>query len=210
MKNLLLSLLLLMTTSYTASAQEGAWKIEKAQLPNGKPYEGALSISKIGNTYDVDWKTSAGNYSGIGLLVNGKLFVGYGINSAYGIVVYQASPAQQRLQGVWTTSKLNGKTGTEIIVGKNGQYDVEGKNADGTPYRGKLMMQKTGDTFQAQWTIAGQTYNGVGFMSGDMLVIGYGFGQAFGTVEYLIIGNKAKGRWAMGGGSQLGTENLTR
>lgn len=114
MKNLLLSLLLLMTTSYTASAQEGAWKIEKAQLPNGKPYEGALSISKIVNTYDVDWKTSAGNYSGIGLLVNGKLFVGYGINSAYGIVVYQASPAQQRLQGVWTTSKLNGKTGNTM------------------------------------------------------------------------------------------------
>lgn len=210
MKNLLATFVLFMITIFNTEAQEGAWKIEKAQLPNGNPYEGTLTISKIGNAYDVDWKTSAGNYSGIGLLVNGKLLVGYGINSAYGIVVYRANPAQQRLEGIWTTSKLNGKTGTELLIGKNGQYDVEGKNVDGSPYRGKLMMQKTGDTFQVQWTVAGQTYNGVGFMSGDLLVIGYGFGQAFGTVEYHIIGNKAKGRWAMGGGSQLGIENLTR
>lgn len=200
-----------MMTTETIFAQEGAWKIENAQLPNGKSYNGSLNIAKIGKAFDVDWKTSAGNYSGIGLLVDGKLFVGYGINSAYGVVVYKTNSTAQRLEGTWTTSQMNGKTGTEILTGKNGQYDLTGTNQDGSVYRGKLMMQKTGDAFQVQWNLGGQTYNGVGFMSGDYLVVGYGFGQAFGTVEYVIItGNKARGRWVMGGGNKLGIENLTR
>lgn len=105
---------------------------------------------------------------------------------------------------------MNGATGTETLTGKDGNYNVSGTNPDGRQYVGKLTLQRTGDTFQAQWQVANETYNGVGFMSGDYLVIGYGPGQAFGTVEYVMAGNKAHGRWEMGGGSQFGTENIMR
>lgn len=202
--------LMIMVTTQTVLAQDGNWRIERAQLPDGKSYNGSLHISRVGRVYGVDWKTSAGNYSGLGLLADGRLFVGYGLNSGYGIVVYKANPATQRLEGTWTASGLNGTTGTETLTGRDGNFDVVGTNPDGAPYRGKLYLKKTGDTFQAQWQVGNGTYNGVGFRSGDYLVIGYGPDQAFGTVEYVMAGNKARGRWAMGGGSQFGTEDITR
>lgn len=199
-----------MITAQTLVAQDGTWRIEQAQLPDGKSYNGALTISRIGQSFGVDWTTTAGNYSGLGLLADGKLFVGYGLNNGYGIVVYKTNKATQRIEGVWTASGLDGATGTETLTGRDGNYDLVGTNPDGRTYRGKLSLQKTGDTFQAQWQVANSVYNGVGFMSGDYLVIGYGPGQAFGTVEYVMTGNKARGRWAMGGGSQFGIENITR
>ncbi|MVM39291.1 hypothetical protein GO730_19865 [Spirosoma sp. HMF3257] len=196
-------------------AQDGNWRIEKAQLPDGKSYDGTLTISRIGQSFSVDWKTTAGNYRGLGLMADGKLFVGYGLNGGYGIVVYKMNTASQRIEGIWTASGLDGATGTESLTGRDGNYDLVGTNPDGRPYRGKLTLQKTGDTFQAQWQVANQVYNGVGFMTrspggGDYLVIAYGPGQAFGVVEYVMAGNKASGRWAMGGGSQFGIENITR
>jgi hypothetical protein len=211
MKTLVFILFTLMLTE-TTFAQTGAWKIEEGKLPDGKSYTGNLNIKAVGKTYDVDWVTSAGSYGGIGLLADGKLFVGYGVGGGdYGIVVYKASGAAKNLEGIWTTGKMNGATGTETLAkNADGNFDVLGKNADGSTYKGKLMLQKTGETFQAQWNVAGTTYNGVGFLSGDYLVIGFGFGQSFGTVEYLIMGGKARGRWAMGGGAAMGTENITR
>ncbi|MVM33082.1 hypothetical protein GO755_23780 [Spirosoma sp. HMF4905] len=202
--------LFIMLTAQTLLAQDGTWRIEKAQLPDGKSYNGSLNISRVGQSFGVDWKTTAGNYSGLGLMADGKLFVGYGLNSGYGIVVYKTNTAAQRIEGVWTASGLDGATGTETLTGRDGNYDLVGTNPDGRPYRGKLTLQKTGDTFQAQWQVGNGVYNGVGFMSGDYLVIGYGPGQAFGTVEYVMTGNRARGRWAMGGGSQFGVENITR
>ncbi|QDK82775.1 hypothetical protein EXU85_30870 [Spirosoma sp. KCTC 42546] len=202
--------LLIMITAKTLLAQDGTWRIEQAQLPDGKSYNGSLTISRVGQSFGVNWATTAGNYSGLGLLADGKLFVGYGLNSGYGIVVYKTNTATQRIEGVWTASGLNGATGTETLTGRDGNYDLIGTNPDGRIYRGKLSLLKTGDTFQAQWQVANSVYSGVGFMSGDYLVIGYGLGQAFGTVEYVMTGNKARGRWAMGGGSQFGIENITR
>lgn len=204
----------IMLTAQTLSAQDGNWRIEKAQLPDGKPYTGSLTIARQGETFTVDWKTTAGSYGGLGLLVEAagspkRLFVGYGLNGNCGIAVYKVT-ANGGFEGTWTASGLNGATGTETLTGQDGTYLVKGTNPDGRPYAGKLTLQKTGDTFQARWQVANDVYNGVGFMSGDYLVVGYGPGMAFGTVEYALLGNKAHGRWAMGGGSQLGTENIMR
>ena len=207
--------LLFMLTVQTLLAQDGNWRIEQAQLPDGKPYNGSLTISRLGQAFGVDWKTSAGNYSGLGLMAGNKLFVGYGLSSGYGIVVYRTNSATGRIEGTWTASGLNGATGTEILTGQQGLYDVAGTNPDGRTYVGKLTLQRTGDTFQAQWQVANQITNGIGFMTtspdgGQYLVIGYGPGQAYGTVEYTLMGNRARGRWAMGGGQQFGTEDLMR
>ncbi len=67
-----------MFTAQTLLAQDGNWQIEQAQLRDGKSYNGSLTISKVGQAFGVDWKTTAGNYSGLGLLADAKLFVGIG------------------------------------------------------------------------------------------------------------------------------------
>ncbi|GAB3951262.1 hypothetical protein GCM10028805_31020 [Spirosoma harenae] len=200
----------LMLSAPTLFAQDGVWRIEHAELPDGKSYNGSLTINRLGKSYDVNWRTTAGNYNGLGLFVDGKLFVGYGVSGGYGIVIYKTNTAGRQIEGVWTASGMNGAMGTEILTEREGLYEVSGTNPDGGVYRGTLTLQKTGDTFQAQWQVANQTINGVGFMSGDYMVIGYGPGQSFGTVEYAMAGNKARGRWAMGGGSQFGIENIMR
>ena len=193
------------------SAQTGNWSIANGQLPNGKTYTGNVNITQAQSAYRLDWKTAAGNYSGVGLLVNGNLFAGYGLGDAgYGVVVYRASAKENTLEGLWTGSGMNGVTGIEYITGGNGQYQVSGQMPNGQSYSGTLSLQKTGDTFQAQWAIGNTIYNGVGMLSGDLLVIGYGYGQGFGVVEYAFNRNQANGRWAMGGGQSLGIENLQK
>ncbi len=210
MKSCCLLFLTFMLAMQSLFAQNGLWRIENARLPDGKPYNGTLAITHLGSSYTVDWKTTAGNYRGVGLMAGDRLFVGYGLNGACGIVVYKANPASGRLEGSWTAAGLNGATGTETLSGKDGSYEVIGTNPDGNAYRGTLTLQKTGDTFQAQWQVANQLYNGVGFWSGDYFIIGYGPEQAFGTVEYRLTDSKAEGRWTMGGSSQFGIENITR
>ena len=210
MKTLLIITLFFMTEM--TLAQTGVWKIEEGKLPNGKNYNGDLTIKPLGKAYDVDWVTSAGSYGGVGVMADGKLFVGYGIGGGdYGVVVYKMNATSKSFDGIWTTGKMNGFLGTEsLIQNTDGNYDVAGKNPDGSAYKGKLMLQKTGNTFQVQWNVGGMTYNGVGFISGNNLIVGFGFGQSFGTVEYSMAGNKAQGRWAMGGGSAMGIENITK
>lgn len=207
--------LLVIATMLTINsfAQTGLWKIEKGMLPNGSTYTGTINVSQIKNTYKLDWKTSTGNYSGVGILADGKIFAGYGLDKgAYGIVVYKSNSEKKNFEGVWTTNQLGGSMGTETLLAtsEKGLFEVIGKNADNSVYKGQLAMNKTGDCYQVQWKVANSTYNGVAFTSGDYLVIGFGFGQQFGLVEYLIMGGKATGRWAMGGGNTLGTENITR
>ena len=200
--------LLFMNGIAALSAQTGKWTIDLGQLPNGKTYSGTVNIARLTKTYTLDWKTSAGDYSGVGLLVDGHLFAGYGIGTeGYGIVVYRPA-GRNSMDGSWTASGMNGVTSTETILGRNGNFTVDGKTATGEPYSGTLTLQQTGDTYQAQWTIGETVYNGIGFMSGDLLVIGYGFGQAFGVVDYQFNKDGAKGRWAMGGGETMGIENL--
>lgn len=74
-------LFLVMMSSQSLFAQEGVWRIEKAQLPNGNAYTGSLNIARSGPSFIVDWKTTAGNYSGLGLIADNKLFVGYALTA---------------------------------------------------------------------------------------------------------------------------------
>lgn len=205
--------LFILLSMFTANAQDGAWKISNAKAPNGSTYQGTVEISKLRNAHLLSWQTTAGNYSGVGIAKGSAIYAGYGINIDYGVVVYELK-ADGSLEGVWSTNKSAGMTGTEKVAGGkalNGTYDISGTNAgSNSPYRGLLTIKKTGTVYSLQWKVGSTMYNGVGILEGNTLAVGWGFGAAFGVVGYHVKGSVAKGVWAMGGGNTTGVEDLVK
>jgi hypothetical protein len=88
--------------------------------PDGEGrYTGSLTIKKNVEVYDVSWTIGSGQtMSGVGVVVDGKLSVGYWADdrSWTGVVVYRARP-DGSLSGVWA-GLGEGRTGTENAVRK--------------------------------------------------------------------------------------------
>lgn len=212
MKSLFVTLLAFIAMQ-TTQAQDGNWKISSAKAPNGATYTGTVAIAPMRATHQLSWQTSGGNYTGVGIRQGNALYAGYGINIDYGVVVYDLQ-ADGSLSGVWATNKSGGMTGTEQVAGGkalNGTYAITGTNAgNNAPYKGTLTIQKTGATYRLTWKTGNVSYNGIGLLDGSKLVVGWGFGNAFGVVRYAMNGNAAQGIWAMGGGQAIGTENLAK
>jgi hypothetical protein len=212
MKTIIFSLFFL-SIMETTFAQDGNWKISAAKAPNGSTYTGSVAISKIRDVHQLSWKTTGGNYTGVGIAKGNTLYAGYGINIDYGVVVYDLK-ADGSLDGTWTTNKSGGMTGTEKVAGGkalNGTYGITGTNAgSNSAYKGNLSIKKVGTVYHLTWAVGSTSYNGVGILDGNTLVVGWGFGNAFGVVKYATNGNAAKGIWAMGGGNATGTEDLAK
>lgn len=196
-----------------AHAQDGNWKISNAKAPNGSTYKGSVAIAKLRNVHQLSWQTSGGNYTGVGIAKGSALYAGYGINIDYGVVVYELK-ADGSLDGVWTTNKSGGTTGTEKVMGGkalNGTYEITGTNAgSNSSYKGTLSIRKSGTVYSLTWKVGTTAYNGIGILDGNTLAVGWGFGAAFGVVGYHINANAAKGVWAMGGGNATGIEDMTK
>jgi hypothetical protein len=88
--------------------------------PDGEGrYIGSLTIKKNNEVYNASWTISNGQtFSGVGVVVDGKLSVGYWADdrSWTGVVVYRARP-DGSLAGVWA-GLGEGRTGTENAVRK--------------------------------------------------------------------------------------------
>ncbi len=54
-----------------------------------------------------------------------------------------------------------------------GQYKVDGKNPDGSSYKGTASVEKTGDTYRIVWVIGGQRTIGTGIGSNEAIAISY-------------------------------------
>lgn len=84
-----------------------------------------------------------------------------------------------------------------------GIYRAEGKNPNGSPYRGMVAIARTGDRFTVRWWIGSQVFDGMGELAGRMLVVHWGdktpVVYSFGPLGVL------DGEWADG----TATERLT-
>src|SRR5688500_2759166 len=85
------------------------------------------------------------------------------------------------------------------VVGVAGVYSCEGKNPDGSPYKGIVEIVKYHGSFLVRWTMPDDvSVIGVGIESSGVLAVSY-FGGAPGVVVYKAEGNKLLGEWTMGG-----------
>jgi hypothetical protein len=73
----------------------------RARTPDGGTYQGTVTIARSGDTYALSWQLAREKYSGVGILREGVLSVGWG-GGDVGVVAYRA--AETTLDGVWAAS----------------------------------------------------------------------------------------------------------
>ncbi len=92
---------------------------------------------------------------------------------------------------------------TKLTAGptvREGNYDVVGYNPNGSQYKGSLTIKKQGDLYYVTWYIAANTFNGKGYLKGNILTIDWGEPD---PVIYTVQENGIlKGTWANGAASE--------
>ncbi len=193
------TLCLFVTGSRADDAFVGTWKISEGRTLNNKEYTGTVRIAGIGPVYQLQWKTTAGDYRGLGLADGNRLCTGWG-GKNFGVVLYQIN-GDGTLSGRWTVPEVNEAQGTEEAIGGatgeiEGEYSVKGTNPGGKgAYTGKLRITKNGETFRLRWTIGeGESYEGVGLKAGNALHVGWGVGkEPYAVISYQFENGGAAG-----------------
>jgi hypothetical protein len=196
---------------------EGIWTISGAQTLEGASYGGTVEFIKHRDRYQVMWQTSAGAYSGVGLMRGNKLCVGWS-PEMFGVVFYKIN-GDGTLDGTWTVvgAAANQTDGVEKATGGipgrvEGRYLVTGSNPGSqAPYGGQLEITRTGATYQLKWKVGNSSNTGVGIKVDDDLFAAWADKKhAFGVVSYTFDGRRAKGIWTLGGSSRTATEDLLK
>ena len=85
----------------------------KGLNPDGTSYQGTLTISKTGDTYQLQWEILGRSIKGVGIKVEDVLVAASVYNGSFGVVSYTFEGS--RAKGVWTTGGES-KLGTESLA----------------------------------------------------------------------------------------------
>lgn len=91
----------------------------------------------------------------------------------------------------------------------SGRYAVEGRNFDGSRYRGTAEISVTSkNTCRIRWNV-GSVYEGICMRNGKTFAATYGSGGTAGLVIYEIrLDGRMEGLWTMADREGVGTETL--
>jgi hypothetical protein len=100
------------------AAQPAAVDVTGAYLcegvnPDGTNYRGSVDITKVNDTYRVQWTMEEHSLTGIGILSNGVLAVSY-FGGTPGVIVYR--PTEGKLVGEWTVGTAEGAVYAETLT----------------------------------------------------------------------------------------------
>ena len=114
MKKFILSAAFLLFAHSASALVEGNYTIAKGANANGSRYGGTVVISKSGNSYQLNWllADSGEQYSGVGILRDNILSVGWGSGNSVGVVSYKVEG--DTLNGTWTIAP-GGRLGIEVL-----------------------------------------------------------------------------------------------
>jgi hypothetical protein len=179
---------------------------------DGSPYKGALEVIKHGDVYQFRWNAGK-QYDGIGVPNGGVVavaFTGGATGKGCGVVSYQIL-AGGTLDGVWGYWGVN-ESGTERAERTSGSdlagdYNITGKNPNGSTYRGTLKIAPKAGGFRLAWS---NNSSGFGVRQGDTLSVGIG-GSRCAFVAYEIKpSGTLEGVWGGYGSDKTGTETATK
>lgn len=179
---------------------------------NGSPYKGKLEVIRQGDVYQFRWNAGP-QYDGIGIANGGVVAVAFtqGANGkGCGVVSYQIL-ADGTLDGAWGYWSVN-ERGTERAQRTSGSdvagdYNIIGKNPNGSSYRGTLAVAAKAGGYSFVWS---NNTSGFGIKQGDTLSVGIG-GPRCAFVAYEIKSDGTlDGVWGGYGSSKTGTEKATK
>jgi hypothetical protein len=206
-----------MGKKYYDPAYDGTWPIMEATTFKGQAYTGTMRISPAAKDgHRIDWKTSAGNYDGIGLVIDGRLLLAFGkAEDGYGLAIYAETAAG--IEAVFTSLLLQGEVGIEKVPGCPGfahldqMYDMQGQQGKKGSYTGKIAFVPHGELYLATWAFEGTTgqYGGVCMLRHGKLIASYGLKSvySFGAGCYeLQPDGTLRGEWAIPSAETIGRE----
>ena len=180
--------------------------------PNGSPYKGALEVIKHGDVYQFRWNAGQ-QYDGIGI-PNGNVvavaFTQGATGKGCGVVSYQIL-ADGTLDGAWGYWGVNEK-GTERAARTSGsdvvgEYNVTGKNPNGSSYHGTLSVASKAGGYSFAWS---NSSSGFGIKRGNTLSVGIGGGRCAFVAYEIKPDGTLDGVWGGNGSEQTGTEVATK
>jgi hypothetical protein len=170
-----------MAKKYQDDRFNGIWPILDAKNALGQSYTGTMEIYALPKgSHGLRWETSAGEYEGIGMAINGQLYLAFGTTAGYGLAVYTAQ--EEELIANFTGHGFRGDIGHERILACPGFdhlediFALKGWQPDGVSYEGKIAFSAYGEVFLVTWAFEGTTgqYSGVAFVQDEFLLTGYG------------------------------------
>lgn len=84
----------------------------KGLNPDGTSYQGTLTISKTGQTYQLQWEILGRSIKGVAIKVDDVLFAASAYEGSFGVVSYTFEGSEAK--GLWTTTGAS-KLGTETL-----------------------------------------------------------------------------------------------
>ncbi|HEY0601323.1 MAG TPA: hypothetical protein VGD58_00365 [Herpetosiphonaceae bacterium] len=191
----------------------GSYQLQGADSQGGT-YTGTLTIKRDGEVYALEWDTSAGAYTGTGILDRSVLTAVYGEPTICSGVSYRVD-AQGTLHGL---SVLHGgqqsfeeqavPTAPET-AGVEGVYTLSSSEPVTPPYAGTLTITETNSIYTLDWLTTTRAFTGTGIYAGDTIAAVSRDGKAggCGIALYAIQANgDLDGQWTAFGGSEIGTE----
>ncbi|WP_437947937.1 serine/threonine-protein kinase [Sorangium sp. So ce296] len=79
-----------------------------------------------------------------------------------------------------------------------GTYDITASRNPGGQgsYAGNVLLSRSGDTYRIAWIITkGAGYEGIAFLQGQTLAVGWASGGPYGAAAYRIEGDRLRGQW---------------
>lgn len=199
----------LLSSSAAASAADlsGTYTVN-GKNPGGAAYTGKLTVRAEGAAYRLTWDTGS-NLTGLAVQSGNVLAASFG--AGCGVVAYQKAGGGA-LNGNWIAEGIG--AGTEQaspgagVRGLVGDYLVNGKNGNGTPYKGALAITSNGPQLRLSWR-TGSNFEGFGFERDGVVAAAYG-APTCGLVAYRIARDGSlDGSWKMLDGG-FGTELARR
>ncbi|MCS6807972.1 MAG: hypothetical protein RML40_04760 [Bacteroidota bacterium] len=98
-------------------AIEGTYDVRGVNPKTRVPYEGTLRITSTPNStiYAIQWDLGSVRYNGIGIRREQYLYVGWGHNQAFGVILYDMRTEAGTAQGVWAIPQENAALGIENL-----------------------------------------------------------------------------------------------
>ncbi|GEM_PF-5857210 len=159
-------------------------------------YDANLKITRLDTTqYKLLWTRKSGaTYHGIGI-ERDSLMAAFCLDDTFKLMAFRKYD-KKRLSGIWITPDEVGlgfertKKTTRLDHSKpliSGIYELTGKDANGTPYKGKLTVNQNNLTYTIRWDIEDKdSYFGIGFGVDKYLICGYASVDNVGLVMYRI------------------------
>ncbi|AOR25112.1 hypothetical protein [Clostridium taeniosporum] len=152
--------------------------------------KGTLSIEKIGETYKCIWKIDRENthyeYLGIGMFIDGKLFVSRYLNQvpAAGIGMYKPIGDLRSNSALWASTQNFATLGSGIALRKDTSENFEGnynvryfiKGYESPVYDLKIIKkEQSNNLYELNWAINNEVkLHGIGTIHNQQMFIAYG------------------------------------